>query len=75
MKFLEIFFDAQNKLSFGRIIGFASIVLGIVLFIVAMSFNWYQIKLQTELFDLVKWMFGQGVASYGLSKTLDKVGK
>lgn len=72
-KFSELFLDINGKLSFGRIMGFLSIICGIVLFIVAISYNWYQIKIQSELFDLVKWMFAQGTATYGISKALDKV--
>jgi hypothetical protein len=70
----KLFYDSYGKVSFGRIMGFTSMILGVVLFIIAISFNWYQIKIQQELFDLVKWMFGQGATLYGVSKGLDTLG-
>jgi len=71
----KIFYDVEGKLSFGRILSFASMILGIGLFFVAISYNWYEKTIQSELFDLVKWMFAQGGVFYTVSKGLDSLKK
>ena len=67
----EIFLDSNKKLSFGRIMGFASIICAIVLFAVALSYNWHERNVQAQIFDLVKFMWGAGAGTYGISKITD----